>query len=177
MAVGSFAKRREEAEKAGLLGKGEYFKIKDGTNRFRLISECVPYASTYQGKRNFKWVCYVIDRADGKVKPYFMPHKIYKQIEALQISEDYGFSDVPMPYDLTILAEKAGTIDVVYTLVPARKETQITDEEFKDFGAQKTLEELIAVLRDKQKTTPAASAPPHGDEDHAAPLTDDDVPF
>lgn len=178
MAAASFAKRREDAEKAGLLGKGEYLKIKEGANRFRLISECIPHAGTYQGKRNFKWLCYVIDRVDGKVKPYFMPHKIYKQIESLQISEDYAFADVPMPYDLTIIAEKAGTIDVVYTLVPARKETPITDAEFADFGAQKTLDELQAMLLDKQaKDAAATPSAVTGPVDDLSDLRAEDIPF
>lgn len=182
MAVGSFAKRREEAEKAGLLGKGEYLKLKEGANRFRLLSECLPHNDTFNGKRNFKWLCYVIDRKDGKVKPFFMPHKIYKQIEGLQMSEDYGFVDVPLPYDLTIIAEKAGTMDVTYTLMPAKKETDITDAELKDFGEQKSLPELQKMLLDKKaketpQPTPDDHAPHSDSDDHSAPLTDDDIPF
>lgn len=180
MAIGSFAKRREEAEKAGLLGKGEYLKLREGENRFRLLSECIPHSSTYQGKRNFKWLCYVIDRADGKVKPFFMPHKIYKQIEALQVSEDYGFQDVPLPYDLTLTAEKARTIDVVYTLMPARKETNLTDVEMHDFDSQKPIAELHKALLEKQtKNGGQSSPPPPSDDDlHSEPVYDpNDVPF
>src|SRR4051812_22107250 len=112
----NFAERRKEAEDAGLVGGSDYLKLKEGDNRLRLMTECLPHAGTYQGKKNFKWLCYVIDRRDGKVKPFFMPHKIYKAIEALQMNPDYEFFDVPMPYDVTINAVKAGTKDVVYTV-------------------------------------------------------------
>jgi hypothetical protein len=54
----------------------------------------------------------VIDRTDGKFKLFFMPNTIYKQIEALQENPDYEFTDVPMPYDITINAKGAGSKDV-----------------------------------------------------------------
>lgn len=176
-----FAKTRKEAEKAGMLGSGDYLKLKEGPNRFRLMSECLPHPSTYQGKKTFKWLCYVIDRVDGKVKPFFMPHKIYKGIEALQFSEDYPFSDVPMPYDLTITAVKAGTMDVEYTLMPARKETIVTPLEYQELAKAKPLAELQKSLKEKKRDDAPQPTQddhaPHGDDEHSQPLTDDDIPF
>lgn len=57
-----FAARMKEAEKAGMLGSGDYLKLKAGANRFRLLSECLPHEGEYQGRKNFKWLCYVLDR-------------------------------------------------------------------------------------------------------------------
>lgn len=168
MAV-NFAERRKEAEDAGLIGGGDYLKLKEGDNRLRLMSECLPHAGTYQGKSNFKWLCYVLDRRDGKVKPFFMPHKIYKAIEALQMNPDYEFDDVPMPYDVTVNALKAGTKDVVYTIVPARKNTPVTEAEAKDLAAAKPLADLQKALKEKQQK--AAPSGPDGDN---TPLPDDD---
>lgn len=148
MAV-DFGKRLKEAEDAGLVGGGDYFKLKEGDNRMRLLTDCLPHEGTYQGKKNFKWLCYVLDRRDGKVKPFFMAHSIYKQVAALQMSDDYAFADVPMPYDLTINAKGAGTKEVVYTLLPARKETPITALEYQALAEAKPLPELQAKLREK----------------------------
>lgn len=183
-----FAARRKEAEKEGLLGSGDYLKLKEGANRFRLMSECLPHPSVYQGKKTFKWLCYVIDRVDQKQKLFFMPHKIYKAIEALQFSEDYPFSDVPMPYDLTINAVKAGTMDVEYTLMPARKETLITGLEYQAFAELKPLVDVQKALNEKKKDDPAPTANSrpstqsdvaayHDEGELAPPLTDDDIPF
>jgi len=182
-----FAARRKQAEDAGLLGGGGFYKYKDGDNRIRLMSECLPHTSEYQGTRSFKWLCYILDRRDGKVKPHFMPHKIYKAIEALQTSEDYAFVEVPMPYDLTIHAKGAGTKEVEYTLMPARKETPVTEDEERDLYKQKPLEELQAALKEKQakgKSQPASPAVSHEDDPHpadvdrqGAELTDEDIPF
>lgn len=171
-----FAKRRKEAEDAGLLGSGDYLKLKEGDNRLRLLSECLPHTSVFDGRKNFKWLCYVIDRKDGRLKPFFMPHKIYKAIEALQVNPDYEFFEVPMPYDLTVNATKAGTKDVVYTVVPARKNTELHGEELTQLRDAKPLKELHQALLEKQKAKETLSqAPPDGD--HDAPLTADDIPF
>lgn len=153
MAV-DFGAALKKAEEAGLVG-GDYLKLKEGDNRLRLMSECIPHAGEYQGKKNFKWLCYVLDRRDGKVKPMFMPHTIYKQIVALQQNPDYEFVDVPMPYDLTVNAKGAGTKDVVYTLMPARKNTELTGAEMKLLDEQKPLKDLQKALKEKQgKTSP-----------------------
>lgn len=163
----SFGANRKEAEKAGLLSSGDYLKLKEGANRFRLVSECIGHRGEFQGKPNFKWLCYVIDRADGKIKPFFMPHTIYKQIEALQLSDDYAFSDVPMPYDLTINADGAGTKEVKYTLMPARKESPLSDHERQLLDEVKPLADLKASLDEKKaKDKPASAMPDYDDVPH-----------
>jgi hypothetical protein len=172
------AAKRKEAERSGLLGSGDYLKLKEGANRLRLLTECLPYLGSYQGKRNFKWLCYVVDRVDGRVKPFFMPHMIYKQIEALQVSDDYAFIDVPMPYDLTVNAKGAGTKEVEYTLMPARKESPITALEFQALADAKPLHDLKKALDEKATGVSAATPPPPTDEDRAGTITDNDpIPF
>jgi len=157
-----FGAARKQAEDAGLLGGGGFYKYREGDNRLRLMTKCLPHTSEFNGQKNFKWLCYILDRRDGKVKAHFMPHKIYKAIEALQTSEDYRFAEVPMPYDVTIHAKGAGTKDVEYTVMPARKETPLTADEEHDLARQKTLEEIKDALRDKQKSsTPAHDGAPH----------------
>lgn len=165
-----FGANRKQAEDAGLIASGGFYKYKDGDNRIRLLSECLAHTSDFNGQKNFKWLCYVLDRRDGKVKAHFMPHKIYKAIEALQANPDYAFVEVPMPYDVTIHAVKAGTKEVEYTVLPARKETPLTDDEERDLFKQKPLSELKQALNEKQvKKGPAAPAPrdetPHPADD------------
>lgn len=169
-----FGARMKEAEKQGLLSSGDYLKLKAGPNRFRLMSECLPHEGEYQGRKNFKWLCYVLDRVDGKVKPFFMPHTIYKQIVELQRSDDYGFDAVPMPYDLTITADaKVGTKEVKYVLTAARKNTELTDDEMALLDQAKPLAEVKKALDEKKGSKSAPSdddGPPH-------PADDDSEPF
>jgi len=89
------------AEDAGLLAGGAVWKPKEGDNRIRLVSECLEHPGTFNGKPTFKWLCFILDRADGLVKPYFMPNNVFEQIEALQLNPDYAFDEVPMPFDIT----------------------------------------------------------------------------
>jgi hypothetical protein len=162
-----FGARRKEAEASGAIpGSSDYYKLKEGDNRIRLMSDCLPHTGSYQGKPNFKWLCYVIDRRDGKVKAFFMAHIVYKAIEALQLNPDYEFREVPMPYDITISAKKAGTKDVEYTILPARRETPLTPAELEDYESQKPIEDLQKALKDKEKAG-------NGDQPaHAVPETE-----
>lgn len=179
MPKADFAAARKEAEDAGLLGSGGFYKFKEGDNRIRLMSVCLPHTSTFDGKKNFKWLCYILDRRDGEIKAFFMPHMIYKNIEALQLSPDYAFEDVPMPYDITVHAKKAGTKDVEYTLLPARRETPLSEDEIEKLVAVKPLVQIKQALDEKQakgvnsaSTAPAFNHPPVSEA-----LTDDSIPF
>ena len=165
-----FGARMKDAEKQGLLSSGDYLKLKEGQNRIRLVTECLAHEGEFQGKKNFKWLCLVIDRADQKVKPFFMPHTIYKQIVALQRSEDYAFDGVPMPYDLTINADGAGTKEVKYALMPARKESQLTQAENEAITTHKPVWDVKKALDEKNAKTKGNSAP----DDDVPPPSDDD---
>ena len=170
----NFSKTREDAEKKFDIGSNDYLKIKEGENKMRLLSKCVAHPSTYEGKTTFKWLCYVIDRVDGKIKPYFMPVTIYKQIEGLQLSDDYGFTTVPMPYDFSVNAIGAGQITVKYTVIPARANTPLTDDEEKALAETPTLNELQKKLleRDAEKAE-EQPAPPSDEPD----INVEDIPF
>lgn len=155
MSTYNMAEARKQAEKAGHLGGSDYLRIKDGANRIRVVSDALPHPGEFKGKPNFKWLVYVLDRADGAVKPYFMPHRIFKMLEDLQQDEEFSFEGMPMPYDIVINAKAAGTIDVEYTVVP-RKPTSLTAQEINLIDAAKPLKEIQTAIREKnEKPTPA----------------------
>jgi len=153
----SFSASREKAEKEFGLGKGQYLKLKEGNNTLRLMSECVGHEDTYNGRKNFKWVCWVIDRADNVIKPFFMPHSIYTDIEAYQMNPEYVFETVPMPYDVTITAKGAGTKEVKYTVTPARSNVPLTGAEVEEFGKRIDIHEFVQKLKDKAGDTTSVS--------------------
>ena len=98
----------------------------------------------------------MLDRKDGRIKPFFMPHTIYKLIEGFQENPEYAFDEVPMPYDVTIGAKKAGTKEVEYTVVPARQNTPLTVDELKALEAEKPLREMQKMLNEDSAAEPAA---------------------
>ena len=143
-----FNAQRQQVEKQYNLGKGEYFKIKDGANKMRLVSACIPHPGEYKGKPTFKWLCQVLDLTDGKVKPYFMPDKVYKDICSLQMDEDYAFDEVPMPYNINIQAENAGKMEVKYSVIPSPKRLPLTPEQEQAIKDAPSVEEVQAKVRD-----------------------------
>jgi hypothetical protein len=115
-----------------------------------LVSACLPHDSVFQGRKTFKWLCQVIDRKDGVLKPYFMPNTIYKMIADLQMDPDYAFSEVPMPYDITINATDAGKKEVVYSVFPAKEAIPLTTEEQNALTAAPTITELQQKVRESE---------------------------
>lgn len=59
-------------------------------------------------KTSIRFVLFVLDRKDNKVKTAFFPYSVTKQIGALQKNPDYEFDDLPMPYDIRITSNKEG---------------------------------------------------------------------
>jgi len=167
----SFTDTYETAKKEYNLGEGtDRFKPEEGENKFRLVSVCLPHAGVYKDKPTFKWLCHILDRKDGKVKPYFMPVTVYKGIEALQLNDDYKFDNVPMPYDINLKADGAGTKEVKYTVMPS-KEKALTKEELKMIEDAPDIQEIQDKIKEKQgeAETPPTPAEPTG------AVTDQDV--
>jgi hypothetical protein len=163
----------QEAEKKYSIGKGDYFKVQEGDNRVRVVSQLRPLPGTYQGKPTFKWLCYVLDRRDGKVKPYFMPHTIAKSLDALQSDPDYLFDDMPMPYDINVKTKNAGMKEVEYTVIPALSKP-LTAEEQKEIS-DRSIDELLKKVQEGDSKTPPPqqSAHPTGNPE----ISVEDIPF
>ncbi len=150
----------EEAKKAE---SGSYFKPKDGNNVVRIVTEFVLYESSFQGKPTRKFVGYLIDRSDKAIKPAFLAKTIIDKIADLQMSgpapEGYGFDGVPMPYDINIKATGAGTKDVEYSVIPARTETPLTEEELKAISELSVRDYLTELQNSDTQKTPQQNAP------------------
>ncbi len=172
-----FNANRTEVEKTYNLGKGEYFKVKEGANKVRLVSACLPHAGEYQGKPTFKWLCQVIDLSDGKVKPYFMPDKVYKDICSLQMDEDYKFDEVPMPYNININAENAGKMEVKYSVIPSPKRIDLTVEQLKTIEEAPTVQELQKKIRENDAEKAGATTKEEAAEQMSSEVDVDKIPF
>jgi hypothetical protein len=176
----SFNDTMELAKKEYGLGKSEYFRPKDGDNRIRVLSAAIPYQSEFKNKLRVQFVCWVIDRADSKIKLYFMPVSILDAIAAFQRDQDYAFEEVPMPYDINIKTEGAGDIKVKYNVVPSPKQTPLTEEEKAAFTEIKDIEEVVQNLKATQNAAPGANSEASedsGEQLDAAEEAGKEVPF
>jgi len=116
------------------LGGGDYFKPQNGDNIIRVLTEGIYHESEFKGKdgkvtTTKKFVMFIIDRKDNKVKPYFAPYTIYKQIAELESSPFYAFQGMPMPYDVNIKVSNAGTLNAEYTIQASPTRTELTADE------------------------------------------------
>lgn len=145
----------EEAKKYETEG-GSTFKFKEGANPMRVLSKTIRHVSAYKGNITTKYLAYILDRADGKIKIAFLPYTILKMLGDLQSNPEYAFDQVPMPYDITITATGAGTKEVNYSIVPARNNTALTVEEENEYSKQKPLEEVQRKLLEKSLEKPTA---------------------
>lgn len=158
--------KKLEAEKG--LGGGDYFKVQNGNNVIRVLTEGVLHEDSYQGRTTVKFVTLIVDRRDGKVKPYFAPYTVYKQIAQLEQDPFYAFNGMPMPYDVNIKVENAGTKEVEYNVQASPQKTDLTAEEVE--GARKfgSVADYLKKLKDS-KQAEAAPAPSDGDDPFGAP--------
>jgi hypothetical protein len=171
--MGSFEDQFEKQTTEFGIGKSsgsEFWKPVEGTNKIRLLSTPELFVSRYKfgvcyegaeyckkenlgPKENlsYKWLTWIIDRADGEQKLYSMPFSITKDLTALKTNDEYAFEDFPMPYDITLNVKNAGTKEVEYSVVPSRKETPLLRAEIDMYATQTPVPDVIAAMKEKAR--------------------------
>lgn len=139
----------------------KYLKVRQGKNKIRIVSEVGVYGTHWkEGKTTVcigkdkgcylcaeksevkgRWTCWVIDRTDGKIKQFDMGYTIIQQIQKLAQSDDYSFETIPS-YDMEITKTGEG-LETEYTVIPARQDTPLTDEEKEQIEGLASVDELI----------------------------------
>ena len=196
----------EETEKAhGIKSGGDWFKIEEGANKVRILTTfavlpqhfskggysgvCIGEDKGCPGCKeestlSIKWLCWILDYKDNKVKLAKLPHTVAKAIKALQDDPDYSFEDAPIPYDTKINAKNAGTKEVEYSVVPSPKREEVSAEILEQVKSESAPEEIVQKMKDKviknlqfddmanTQPTPPASAYPEEEAIKAK-----DIPF
>lgn len=180
----------------GIKDSGNWMKLKDGSNKVRIVSDFADYGihsikdnGKYRsevciGKDNGCYYCsqgspvkvqflgWVIDRADNQVKLLRIGWVIASQIKAYQESEEYGFKDLP-PYDIDIVRSGEG-LDTDYNVIPARKDTPLTPEEEEMIAkVVKDPREIIDKMKEKAKNEVLTELT---SEEEPEPMVDE-IPF
>ena len=112
----------DEVEKQVESGKGDYFKIVEGTNRFILLSHIQPLAQVWDGSKyrtaeegdknvSVKGVCWVLQKEQNEngedeyiVKQAKLPYTVVKEIKGISEDPDWDF-EFPFPYPITVTAK------------------------------------------------------------------------
>jgi hypothetical protein len=74
------------------------------------------------------------------------------------------------------MADGAGTKEVKYTVMPARKNTDVSEGELMQLEKLKPIEELAKALR-KEKADAKKPEDEHDDSEYVPPPADGDYPF
>lgn len=158
----------------------EWFKVAEGPNKIRVMTFLEPFGQHYKpggycgvciskergcpgckeadnepdekkkNKVQVKFLCWVLDYKDDRLKLYKAPYAVFQQLQAMAEDPDFGFQDMPMPFDVTINAKGAGEKSVTYTLMPARSNSEIDPEILEKFKKLSTPEQIKEKMKNKK---------------------------
>ena len=100
---------------------------------------------------NVKFMCHVLDYVDGQIKLAQFPLTIFLALRDLQNDPEWSFNELPMPYDITINAENAGTTSVKYGVVASPKREPISQEVADKLAKLHTPDQIKQAMINKQK--------------------------
>lgn len=133
-----------------------------------------------------KWSVWAVIRATGDLAIVDLTNSVAEKLLTFMASDEYKFSEFPMPYDVTIkVARKKGVKnpgpkDVEYDLLPARSNTPVTEAELADLGKKTPIGQIIERMQVKQKERDAGggeASESGGIEYPTEDINPDDIPF
>ena len=83
-------------------------------------------------KKSIRYVGYVLDRKDGKVRQAEFPYSVHREIGTLQENPDYTFDEIPMPYDIRITYKKDESPANMYNVQATPNRDKISKEVLED---------------------------------------------
>jgi len=217
---------KKDAEEHGVGGDGIFYKLQEGNkNVCRILTPLVAYATYFIGKgsrpavaygfdkgdprsrdtelkKSIRYIGYVLDKTDGKVRQAEFPYSVHKAIGLLQENPDYAFDEIPMPYDIRITYNKEETPANMYNVqaTPNREEisdeiTEDLDKKIKDYSPKKVIQKKKddQIKLDKENkvwlseeeikkhkedlTAELDEAKKRDQNDPDYPVNDEDIPF
>lgn len=163
----SFGNCEDVEERHNMGGGSDWFKIKEGDNRVRFLSNPVPIAKyfnrqtstsyvleefnapdEFQGaKKSIRYICWLWDRDDDSLKIAEFPYTIIKFVNELQKDEDWKFDELP-EYDVVIKKTGSG-LETKYSVVPSPKRDEVSKDVLSDFESESSAEEVAQKMIDK----------------------------
>jgi hypothetical protein len=153
----------KKLEESGKVGGGESFKVQEGNNIIRVLSEGIYHESEYEDAKSGKvsvtkkFVMFIIDRRDSKVKPYFAPYTVYKQIAQLETDPFFSFQGMPMPYDVNVKTANAGTMNAEYSVQASPNKSELTGDEIAAAREKGSIADYVKGLKEDGQAAPAGN--------------------
>lgn len=166
----NFNNQLEQDSKEYSYGKSQYFKFEEGDNKVRILSPGIVVGQHYLGKNTKpavcvgekegcphhgdnlpparpQWMLYLWNYKAENVQQARMPYTVMQSLAKLQNHPEYKFDDLPMPYDITIVAVNAGTKEVQYTVMPARQNSDLPEKCQEQYAKKKPIQEVVDGMR------------------------------
>lgn len=126
--------------------------IEDG--KAKAFNDALPKDAKQEDKKRVtlgvKWLVWVLDYKDNKIKLAKLPYKISSQIAAFQEDPEYAFNEAPIPWDLTINTTNAHKNTATYVVKPARVNTPVPEEVLKQLEKKNNLEDIKSRFKAKR---------------------------
>ncbi len=164
----------KDSKAYGIGGQDDRFKPEDGVNKVRVLDiskkplathwiagKPIPCVGKEKGcpwhgegedsdSASLQYVAYVLDRADNKVKTWFMPYSVFADVAQLQKDEDYAFEDFPMEYDLKVTYDSDAAPAKKYNTLPSPERTEVNDEFMEKIKQKTPLDQVVERIKEKQ---------------------------
>ena len=135
----------------------QYYKLKDGDNRLRFVSDAYPLFAAFEDgkarkymtveaaskddKARRRWMMWVIDRDDkNAIKLAEFGPQIMNQVKTLALDADFGFDELPT-YDFKIKKVGSG-MESEYTVMALPK-SDLTDKEKEEIALLESPKEIL----------------------------------
>lgn len=168
-----FNETDQVAQKYNIGKNDEWLTFEPGDNKIRIVSEYEAFGKHWTGNKAIicvghgncvycnqdnkvtaKFILWVIDRKDGKIKKAEIGWSILKTLADLQKDAEYGFEELP-PYDITIKKIISGTgslpSDTKYSVVPARQNVELTLEETASIAKLIPIKDILDKMKGKKE--------------------------
>ena len=166
----NFNEQLEQDSKEYSFGKSRFFTMQEGDNKVRILTPGVAIGQHFMGKgikpivcvgvdnhcshhdekdspATPKWVLYLWNYKTKGIQEAKLSYRIMQSLAKLQNNPDYKFDDLPMPYDITINATKAGTTEVQYAIVPSRQNSELPEGCEEQLAKKKPIQEVVDGMR------------------------------
>lgn len=172
-----FNELNQVAEMYGISGGGNdegWLSLKEGDNRVRIVSEYEPLAKHWSAKKgticigkdkgcvfcssedsekpSVKFLMWVIDRTDGKLRIGEFGWSIVNTLREFQEDPEYHFENLP-PFDVNIrkTVKNGGKqpSDTEYSVIASRTNTELSPEEIEAVGKLNTIKSIVDTMKAK----------------------------
>lgn len=127
-------------------------------------------------QRTAKKLGYLYSYVDEKIVLAFVPRTVVTELQNFSNTEEYDYSEFPMPYDVTVTYDPKAAAKDKYKTLPARQNTPLLSGVLDDLQKRKPLDQIVESIRNKQ----VEAEPINDDEEKPSDYSDipeEQIPF